>query len=92
MYTFFPLYTFFGGNDENTLAIFHEAVQISGPSRFLFIPIDKAMLLLAKKSKLHNKFKIPYEKAELEAQELMKERFIKDKIVNIIKIKTGEVV
>jgi hypothetical protein len=92
MFMFFPLYTFFGGNDENTLAIFHEAVQISGPSRFLFKPIDKAMLLLAKKSKLHNKYKIPYELAEIEAQELMRERHIKDKVINLIKIKTGEVV
>jgi hypothetical protein len=85
MFTFFPLYTAFGGNDENTLSIFHEAVQISGPSRFLFLPIDKAMRWLGLKSKLHNKFPIPWQLAEKEAQDLMKEKFIKDKIVKILK-------
>jgi hypothetical protein len=85
MFIFFPLYTFFGGHDENTLAIFHEAVEISGPSRFLFRPIDKAMRWLAKISPLHGKFPIAYEAAEREAQELMKERYIKDRIMQILR-------
>jgi hypothetical protein len=84
MFTFFPLYTAFGGNDDNTLAMFHEAVEISGPSRFLFRPIDKMMRWFGMKSKLHNRFPIPYQDAQREAIELMKERFIKDKIVAYI--------
>jgi hypothetical protein len=85
MFIFFPLYTYFGGHDDNTLAIFHEAVEISGPSRFLFRPIDKAMRWLAHKSPLHGKFPIEYEAAEKEAQELMRERYIKDQIVQILR-------
>jgi hypothetical protein len=84
MFLFFPLYTAFGGWDDNTLNIFHEAVEISGPSKFLFRPIDKASQWLGKKSPLHNRFKIPHEKALEEAAELMKERFIKDKLVTIL--------
>jgi hypothetical protein len=87
MFMFFPLYTAFGGNDENTLAIFHEAVEISGPSRFLFRPIDKLMNFLGKKSPLHNRFPIPWKKALEEARDLMKERYIKDKIVTEMKAK-----
>jgi hypothetical protein len=81
MFMFFPLYTAFGGNDENTLNIFSEAVEISGPSRFLFRPINKMMNFLGKKSPLHNKFPIPWEQALIEADELMKEKYIKDCIV-----------
>ncbi len=72
-------------------AIFHEACEISGPSRFLFKPIDKAMSWLAKKSKLHNRFVIPYEDAEREAQELMQEKFIIDKLVTKLIKQTGTV-
>lgn len=85
MFMFFPLYTALGGNDANTLAIFHEAVEISGPSRFLFHPIDKAMQFLGLKSPLHNRFKIPHEEALKEAIELMKEKHIKDEVVKILK-------
>jgi hypothetical protein len=91
MFMFFPLYTAFGGNDVNTLAIFHEACMISGPSRFLFLPIDKMMSFLGKKSPLHNKFPIPWKEAEQEAMDLMQERYVKDKIAKIIKEKGIEI-
>jgi hypothetical protein len=85
MLIFFPLYTAFGGWDDNTLSIFHEAVEISGPSRFLFRPIDKVSQWLGLKSPLHNRFPIQYQKAKEEAIELMKERYIKDKLTTLIR-------
>jgi len=78
MVIFFPLYSAFGGWDKNTMAIFDEAVKISGPSRFLFLPINKTSHFFEKISPLHNRFPIPYEEALVEADELMKERYIKD--------------
>ncbi len=80
LWVFFPLYTFFGGWDKHNIEIFHEAVEISGPSKFLFKPIDYANRLLVK-SPLHSRFPIPYEKANEEAIELMKIRHIKQKLV-----------
>ena len=61
MFTFFPLYSFFGGWDDNTFSIFKEAVRISGPSRFLFMPIVWSSNWLIKISPFHNKFVIKYE-------------------------------
>jgi hypothetical protein len=78
MFIFFPLYCAFGGWDTNTMAIFDEAVAISGPSKFLFLPINKTSHLLEKISPLHNRFPIPYVDAIREAEELMQERYIKD--------------
>jgi hypothetical protein len=43
------------------------------------------MRWLAHKSPLHGKFPIEYEAAEKEAQELMRERYIKDQIVQILR-------
>jgi hypothetical protein len=75
---FFPLYSACGGWDNNTMAIFDEAVKISGPSRFLFLPINKASHVFERISPLHNKFPIRYQDATREADELMQERYIKD--------------
>lgn len=77
LWVFFPIYTAFGGWDEYNIKIFHEAIEISGPSRFLFRPIYFANRLLVK-SPLHNKHPIPWKSADEEAEELMKIRFIKD--------------
>jgi hypothetical protein len=79
MFFFFPMYSAFGGWDKNTMAIFDEAVKISGPSRFLFYPINKASHWFDK-FPLFNRFVIPYEDALREADELMRERYIKDRI------------
>nr|MDO8112084.1 hypothetical protein [Candidatus Sigynarchaeota archaeon] len=77
----FPAYAWFGGWDDNSLAVFKEAVEISGPSRFIFMPILKSTLFLGRKSWLHNRFPIPYKEAQREAIDLMQMRHIKDKIV-----------
>ncbi|MHA1899184.1 MAG: hypothetical protein ACTSU2_17460, partial [Promethearchaeota archaeon] len=82
LWIFFPLYTFFGGWDDHGIDIFEKAVEISGPSKFLFRPIVLANKLLTK-SGLHNRFAIPYQEAVNEAEELMKERFVKDRIIKL---------
>jgi hypothetical protein len=87
MMIFFPLYCACGGYDTNTMAIFDEAVKISGPSRFLFMPINRASHWFEKRSPLHNRFVIPYEDALREADELMRERHIKDRLTNEYKAK-----
>jgi hypothetical protein len=81
LFIFFPLYAFFGGWDEHTLAIFEEACEISGPSRIFFGPILRISKWFVKKSPLHNRFPIPYKEAQQEAMQLMKIRHIKDKLM-----------
>jgi hypothetical protein len=83
LWVFFPLYTFFGGWDDYSIDLFHEAVEISGPSKFLFRPIDYANNLL-RKSPFHNRYPIPYKEAHEEAIQIMKERFLKDRINQIL--------
>jgi len=65
-----------GGWDDYGIKIFSDAVEISGPSKFLFRPIVKVNKLMIK-SPLHNRFGIPWKAAQDEAEELMKERFVK---------------
>jgi hypothetical protein len=83
LFFFFPMYAAFGGWDKNTIAIFDEAVRISGPSRFLFLPINKASHWFDR-SPLFNRFAIPYEEAMREADELMRERHIRDKLAKMM--------
>jgi hypothetical protein len=83
MWIFFPLYTFFGGWDDYGIKVFSNAVEISGPSKILFRPIVKVNKLMVK-SPLHNKHPIPYEDAEREADELMRERFVKEKLNDML--------
>ncbi|MHA1793270.1 MAG: hypothetical protein ACTSVI_11540 [Promethearchaeota archaeon] len=80
LWLYFPLYTFFGGWDEHGLDIFEKAVEISGPSKFLFRPIVKSNMFFTR-SRLHAKFKIPHEDALKEAEELMKIRHVKDILI-----------
>jgi hypothetical protein len=82
IWVYFPAYTLFGGWDKYGINVFSEAVDISGPSRLLFKPVVFANKLLVK-SKLHNRFPIPWEDADREMGELMKERFVKDKILKM---------
>jgi hypothetical protein len=87
LFFFFPMYGLFGGWDDHTLSVFQEAVEISGPSKFIFNPILKVTLFLGRRSKLHGKFPIPHEEALKEARELMQMRHIKDALVKEISIK-----
>ncbi len=81
------MYGVFGGWDDHTISVFKEAVEISGPSKFIFNPILKVTLFLGLRSKLHGKFPIPFEEAVKEAAELMQIRHIKDAIVREISSK-----
>jgi len=74
IFNFCILYGFFGGWDDHTLGVFKEAVYISGPSRFFWIPVYKISLALVKKSPLHNKFPMDHVDAEREMIELMIQR------------------
>ncbi|MHA1791762.1 MAG: hypothetical protein ACTSVI_03895 [Promethearchaeota archaeon] len=74
IFNFIILYGFFGGWDEHTLAVFKEAVYISGPSRVLFIPVYKITKVLLKYSKFYNRFPMDYKDAEREMIELMIQR------------------
>ncbi len=74
VYTYFPLNALLGGFDDYQLFIFSKAVNLSGPSK----PIFKGVLRLinnsvkiARKLKLHGRFPIPYEAANLEVRELL---------------------
>lgn len=80
LWVYFPVYALFGGWDDYNIKIFHEAVEISGPSKFLFKPIDWANRGIIKYSKLHNRFPIPWKIADKEAEDLMKEAFVKEKL------------
>ncbi len=84
LWVYFPLYGFFGGWDDYNLGIFNEAVNIAGPSKFLFRPIEWANTLLLDYSKIHNSHTIPWRKADQEAKDLMKEAFVKEQINYII--------
>jgi hypothetical protein len=85
LFFFFPMYGVFGGWDNHTIQVFKEAVEISGPSKFIFMPILKVTLFFGLRSKLHNKFPIPNEEAQAEAVDLMKIRHVKDALVKEIK-------
>jgi hypothetical protein len=74
IFNFIILYGAFGGWDNHTLAVFREAVYISGPSRLLFVPVYKMTAALVKRSKLHNRFPMDHEDAEREMVELMIQR------------------
>ncbi len=74
IFNFCILYGVFGGWDKHTLAVFKEAVYISGPSRLLFIPVYKLTAALVKYSKFHDKFPMDHEDAEREMVELMIQR------------------
>ncbi|MBN2151231.1 MAG: hypothetical protein JW839_07300, partial [Candidatus Lokiarchaeota archaeon] len=75
------------GWDDHTIGVFKEAVEISGPSKFIFKPILKVTLFLGLRSKLHGKFPIPHEEALKEAGELMQVRHIKDALVKEISVR-----
>lgn len=74
VFNFIVMYGFFGGWDDHTLAVFKEAIYISGPSKVLFIPVYKLTAALVKRSPFHNRFRMDYQDAEREMKELMIQR------------------
>lgn len=71
MLVFFPVFTFMGGWDDASLAIFDKAVELSGPSRPLVQFIARVCHAVARVSPLHGRFPIDTTAADREARELM---------------------
>ena len=68
----FFIYSCFGGWDDYGLKIFKDAVDLSGPSKFLISRLYKVCAFGHKISPLKNKFPIPHKAAEKEIAELNK--------------------
>jgi hypothetical protein len=68
---YIPLTTYLGGWDNNSLREFKNAAKMSGPSKFMVIPMYKLAEKAAKKSPFHNKHELPYLDAVKEARELL---------------------
>ncbi len=67
---YLPLTGFFGCWDDFGIETFRKAVDLSGPSKFIVNIFYKSTLLGIKHSPFHNRFKIPWEIAEQQIQEL----------------------
>ena len=68
---FMPLTGLLGGWDTYGLMTLRKAVNLSGPSKPFANLIYKAVLFGAKHSKLHNRFRIPWEQPMQEIKDLM---------------------
>jgi hypothetical protein len=81
-YIYTPLTALFGGWDDGSLRMFKTAAKISGPSRFLAVPMSRVLEWAAKHSPLHNRFKFDESGALQEARELMEQKnlYQKEKI------------
>ncbi len=71
---YFPLYAFLGGWDKVELEIFKDAVEISGPSKWLANFIYKMSYKISQKSPLYNKYPIESEIPLKEMEELIEIR------------------
>ena len=70
---YMPFTGMLGSWDDFQLWTFKQAMKLSGPSKIFFIPFYKAIMFgvkIGKKVGLHNRFKIPWEKAQKEMIEL----------------------
>ena len=67
---YLPLMAYLGGWDEKQMELFKKSVELSGPSKFFVKPFYKMTKYWVDKSKFHNKFKIPWKKADKEILEL----------------------
>jgi hypothetical protein len=73
-FIYLPLTGILGGWDDYQLAVFKKGVDLSGPSRVFFVPFYKAIMKgveFGKKLGLHGKYRIPWEDAIREINELM---------------------
>ncbi len=68
---FMPLNGYLGGFDDYGLMTLKKAVDLSGPSKPFTRLIYKSVLLGVRRSKLHNRFKIPWEQSMQEIKDLM---------------------
>lgn len=82
-FVYLGFYGFFGGYDDFGFSVFTQAAEMSGPSKGIMKAIGWLMNLGIKISPLHNRFPIPSKYAELEAYELMWQREIADRKLEI---------
>ena len=70
-FMYFPLTAVFGGWDATNLEEFRKVSAMSGPSKFIVVPIYKIVNAICKKSKMHGRFGMPVEGVIKDAQELL---------------------
>nr|MDO8114471.1 hypothetical protein [Candidatus Sigynarchaeota archaeon] len=74
IFTYFPLVAILGGLDDYQLFVFRKAIKLSGPSKPLFLAVEKLVLMGAKAARKlgwFGRYPIPYEEAHKEMRELM---------------------
>ena len=71
-FVYFPLTGLFGAWDDSSLEIMRKATKMSGPGKFLTLPMYKLIKIAIKRSKLHGRFAMDDSDALQEARELMK--------------------
>jgi hypothetical protein len=69
-FLYFPLTAILGAWDAINLDEFKKAAEMSGPSKFLVMPLYKILVYFSKKSKLHDKFGMDATSVLREAEEL----------------------
>jgi hypothetical protein len=71
LFMYFPLTGALGGWDATNLAEFRKVARMSGPSKWIVIPVYKIVKAFCKRSKLHDRFAMPVEGVIKEAEELL---------------------
>jgi hypothetical protein len=71
LFMYFPLTGALGGWDKTNLAEFRKVARMSGPSKWLVIPVYKIVKAFCNRSKLHDRFAMPVEGVIKEAEELL---------------------
>jgi hypothetical protein len=69
---YIPLTVVFGAWDKGSIDSFEKMTQISGPSKFLVVPIYKILVRTTKWSKLHDRYGMDDTEAKKEARDLMR--------------------
>lgn len=70
IFIYFPLSSLMGGWDDINLDEFRKSAAMSGPSKFLVVPLYRLVNFFSKKSKLHNRFAMESDVVLRQAQEL----------------------
>jgi hypothetical protein len=81
LFLYFPLTGLMGGWDETNLEEFRKVSLMSGPSKFIVIPIYRMVSYFCKKSPLHGRFELPVGLVVQEAKELLEEKRYKREIL-----------
>ncbi len=71
LFMYFPLTGAMGGWDKTNLDEFKKVARMSGPSKFIVVPIYKIVKTICRRSKLHDRFSMPVEGVIKEAEELL---------------------